>query len=245
MIVFHAPNGDAQRVSAWSLSAKPLMTLEKSTWLDAMNRRTPCVSESSSKEDRGERMRTEKEKMLAGELYTPLDEDLTRERERAQQLLHDYNTTLQTQGTQRSELLAQLLGRASASLTIQPPFHCDYGANIHFGEGCFVNMNCVILDVCRVQIGDHVLLGPAVQIYTAAHPLDFQLRREKEFGKAVSIGDDVWIGGGAIICPGVTVGPRTVIGAGSVVTHDLPADVMAAGNPCRIIKSLKENDLHC
>ncbi len=210
-----------------------------------MNPRTPDVSESSGEEDRVSVMGTEKEKMLAGELYTPLDEELTRERERAQHLLQDYNNTLQTQGTQRGELLSQLLGHVGETLTIQPPFHCDYGSNIHFGEACFVNMNCVILDVCRVQIGNHVLLGPAVQIYTAGHPLDFQLRREKEFGKAVTIGDDVWIGGGAIICPGVTIGPRTVIGAGSVVTHDLPADVMAAGNPCRIIKSLKQGDLRC
>lgn len=190
-------------------------------------------------------MKNEKQRMLAGELYTPLDAELTSDRERAQQLLREYNASPATQVAARNELLAQLLGQVGASLTIQPPFHCDYGTNIHFGDACFVNMNCVILDVCRVRIGNHVLLGPAVQIYTAAHPLDFQLRRKKEFGKPVTIGDDVWIGGGAIICPGVTIGSRTVIGAGSVVTQDLPSDVMAAGNPCRIIRAVNEGELHC
>lgn len=121
---------------------------------------------------------------------------------------------------------------------IQPPFHCDYGVNITLGARVFFNFNCVVLDVCRVTIGDYSMFGPAVQIYTATHPLDAATRRLQEYGKPVVIGDDVWVGGGAIICPGVTVGSRSVIGAGSVVTRDVPDDVFAAGNPCRVIRAI-------
>ena len=121
---------------------------------------------------------------------------------------------------------------------MQPPFFCDYGSNIQLGERVFFNFNCVVLDVCCVTIGDHTLIGPAVQIYTATHPLDAAQRRLAESGKPVEIGSDVWIGGGAIILPGVRIGARTVIGAGSVVTRDVPDEVFAAGNPCRVIRHL-------
>src|SRR6185312_11602509 len=118
---------------------------------------------------------------------------------------------------------------------MQPPFFCDYGENIRRGENVFFNFNCVVLDVCEVSIGDFSLFGPAVQIYTPLHPLDAAARREKEYGKPVDIGADVWVGGGAIILPGVSIGARAVIGAGSVVTRDVPEGVFAAGNPCRVV----------
>ena len=125
---------------------------------------------------------------------------------------------------------------------MQPPFRCDYGANIRLGARCFFNFNCVVLDVCPVTVGAHTLFGPAVQIYTATHPLDPALRRTQEFGRPVEIGADVWVGGGAIVCPGVRIGDRTVVGAGSVVTRDLPADVLAAGNPCRVLRRLADGE---
>jgi maltose O-acetyltransferase len=123
---------------------------------------------------------------------------------------------------------------------MQPPFFCDYGTNIDLGERVFFNFNCIVLDVCRVRIGDYTLIGPAVQIYTAMHPLDAVQRRHTEFGKPVEIGSDVWIGGGAIILPGVRIGSPAVIGAGSVVTRDVPDGMFAAGNPCRVIRELED-----
>ena len=128
----------------------------------------------------------------------------------------------------RRSVVTQLFGQGGESVWLQPPFFCDYGSNIFLGQRVFFNFNCVVLDVCEVRIGDYTLFGPAVQIYTAMHPLDPMLRRSQEFGKPVTIGSDVWVGGAAIVCPGVTVGSRTVIGAGSVVTRDLPEGVAAA-----------------
>ena len=125
---------------------------------------------------------------------------------------------------------------------MQPPFYCDYGSNILLGERVFFNFNCVVLDVCQVTIGDYTLFGPAVQIYTATHPMNAELRRKQEFGKPIEIGSDVWVGGGAIICPGVRIGSRSVIGAGSVVTRDIPDGVFAAGNPCRVIREIADNE---
>jgi maltose O-acetyltransferase len=125
---------------------------------------------------------------------------------------------------------------------MQPPFFCDYGSNIRLGERVYFNFNCVVLDVCVVKIGDFTLFGPAVQIYTATHPMIAELRRNQEFGKPIEIGADVWVGGGAIICPGVKIGSNTVIGAGSVVTRDIPDGVFAAGNPCRVIREIVEGD---
>jgi maltose O-acetyltransferase len=122
---------------------------------------------------------------------------------------------------------------------MEPPFFCDYGFNIELGERVFFNLNCVVLDVCRVRIGDYSLFGPGVQILTPMHPFDAELRRRQEFGKPVEIGADVWVGGGAIILSGVTIGARAVIGAGSVVTRDVPSGVFAAGNPCRALRALE------
>lgn len=183
-------------------------------------------------------MRSERDKMLAGELYDPLDPELARARERARDLCQDLNATREAQSEERRRILRELLGSGGDDVWLQPPFYCDYGSNIHLGRKCFFNFNCVVLDVCEVRIGDYTLFGPAVQIYTATHPLDAELRRRQEFGQPIAIGSDVWVGGGAIICPGVTIGARCVIGAGSVVTRDVPDDVFAAGNPCRVIRAL-------
>jgi maltose O-acetyltransferase len=185
-------------------------------------------------------MKSEKEKMLAGELYDPLDPQLVRERNRCRVLCKRLNESPDDHEEVRRAILAQLLGGATDAW-IQPPFYCDYGFNVVLGTKVFFNFNCVILDVMRVEIGSNVLVGPAVQIYTATHPVSAAERRTwREFAKPVSIGSDVWIGGGAIICPGVTLGDRSVIGAGSVVTRSIPADVVAAGNPCRVLRALTE-----
>jgi len=183
-------------------------------------------------------LQTEREKMLAGELYDPLDPELVRARGRAHDLCRDLNATREAQQAERRRILRELLGAGGEDVWVQPRFYCDYGSNIRLGKNCFFNFNCVVLDVCPVRVGDHTLFGPAVQVYTATHPFDAELRRTREFGKPVEIGSDVWVGGGAISCPGVTIGPRCVIGAGSVVTRDLPAGVFAAGNPCRVVREL-------
>jgi maltose O-acetyltransferase len=185
-------------------------------------------------------MSTEKDKMLAGELYNPLDPELVRARERARDLCRDLNATRERDQDSRRRLLMELLGRGGESVWMQPPFFCDYGSNILLGERVYFNFNCVVLDVCRVTIGDFTLFGPAVQIYTATHPMNAELRRNQEFGKPITIGSDVWVGGGAILCPGVTIGSKTVIGAGSVVTRDIPTGVFAAGHPCRVIREITE-----
>lgn len=185
-------------------------------------------------------MPTEREKMLAGQLYDPLDAELVRARERARDLCQDLNATRERDQEGRRRILRELFGAGGASVWMQPPFFCDYGSNILLGERVFFNFNCVVLDVCRVTVGDYTMFGPAVQIYTATHPMNAELRRQQEFGKPVEVGSDVWMGGGVILCPGVKVGARSVIGAGSVVTRDIPEGVFAAGNPCRIIREITE-----
>lgn len=185
-------------------------------------------------------MRTEKENMLAGDLYDPLDPELVQARERARDLCQDLNATREGDQDTRRSLLTQLLGKGGDSVWMQPPFFCDYGSNILLGERVFFNFNCVVLDVCLVTIGDFTLFGPAVQIYTGTHPMSAALRRKQEFARPVEIGSDVWVGGGAIICPGVKIGSKSVIGAGSVVTRDIPDGVVAVGNPCRVIRQITE-----
>ena len=182
-------------------------------------------------------MTTEREKMLAGELYDPLDAELSMMRTRARDLCAELALTREAQEPERRRLLSALFASGGDTAWIQPPFHCDYGANIHLGEKVFFNLGCVVLDVCEVRIGSFTLFGPGVQIYAATHPMDALLRRTRELGKPVDVGADVWVGGGAILCPGVSIGARSVIGAGSVVTRDIPADVVAAGNPCRVLRS--------
>jgi maltose O-acetyltransferase len=186
-------------------------------------------------------VKTEIQKMMAGELYEPLDVELCTKRQRARDLCQALNATREDEKEQRAMIISALLGR-STDIWIQPPFFCDYGWNILVGEKVFFNFNCVVLDVMPVKIGSNVLFGPSVQIYTATHPISAAERRLwLESAKPVEIGSDVWIGGGAIICPGVKIGDRTVIGAGSVVTKEIPADVVAAGNPCRVLRSLTDS----
>ncbi|MFO7321926.1 MAG: sugar O-acetyltransferase [Chloroflexota bacterium] len=181
-------------------------------------------------------MLSEREKMLRGDLYNAQDPELTEMRKRARKLLRALNASAEEE---RLEIMAQLLGAMGEGTWIEPPFFCDYGTHITLGKNVFFNFNCVVLDVAHVEIGDNVLFGPNVQIYTATHPIDAETRRTGlELGKPIRIGSDVWVGGSAIILPGVTIGSRTVIGAGSVVTRDLPDDVFAAGNPCRVIRQL-------
>lgn len=182
-------------------------------------------------------MRSEKEKMLAGDRYDPLDPILAQERSRSRLLIEQLNRSSESDVEERSRIIRSLLPNADPEIWLQPPFYCDYGYNIIIGEKVFLNFNCVILDVTQVKIGGRTLIGPDVQIYTATHPIVHTQRAEGiEFAKPITIGEDVWIGGGVIICPGVSIGDRTVIGAGSVVTKDIPSDVMAAGNPCKVIR---------
>lgn len=184
-------------------------------------------------------MKTEKQKMLAGELYDPLDQELVNDRLRARLLIKQLNDTGEDQTTRRADILKSLIPNAGSELWLQPPFYCDYGYNILLGDKVFFNFNCVVLDVTDVHIGSRTLIGPNVQIYTATHPLDHRQRATGlENAKPITVGDDVWIGGSVVICPGVAIGDRSVIGAGSVVTKDIPADVFAAGNPCRVIRNL-------
>jgi maltose O-acetyltransferase len=183
-------------------------------------------------------MPTERQKMLAGELYDPLDAELVAARVRSRDLCQALNATREADAEARRRILVELFGAGGDEVWMQPPFYCDYGSNIFLGTRVFFNFNCVVLDVCAVRIGDYTLFGPAVQIYTATHPLDAELRRRQEFAKPVTIGADVWVGGAAVICPGVTIGSRSVIGAGSVVTRDIPEGVFAAGNPCRVVRQL-------
>ena len=183
--------------------------------------------------------KTEKAKMLAGELYRSIDPALVADTERAQRLVAQYNATSGEATEIRLALLHQLFGSLGDGTVIRPLFACDYGYNIRLGRNAFINFNCVFLDCASIEIGDNLQMGPAVQIYTATHPLEADLRRSGlEYARPVSIGHDVWIGGGAIILPGVTIGDRSVIGAGSVVVHDVPAAKVIAGNPARIIREL-------
>jgi maltose O-acetyltransferase len=184
-------------------------------------------------------MSSEREKMLSGVLYDLLDPELVEARRRARLLSKRYNETSDEEQPLRATILAELLGVPQTNAWIEPPLFCDYGVNIKLGDKVYFNFNCVVLDVAEVRIGDRTMFGPLVQIYTATHPLEAAARSSgRELGKAINIGSDVWIGGGAIVCPGVTIGDRTVVGAGSVVTRDLPSDVFAAGNPCRVIRQI-------
>jgi maltose O-acetyltransferase len=184
--------------------------------------------------------KTERQKMLDGELYDPMDPQLVIGRDRARDLCQDLNATREGQADERRRILRELFGKGGDTVWMQPPFFCDYGANIELGERVFFNFNCVVLDVCPIRIGSYTLFGPAVQIYTPMHPMNAEQRRLKEYGKPIEIGSDVWVGGGAIILPGVTIGSRTVIGAGSIVSRSIPDGVFAAGNPCRVIREITE-----
>jgi len=164
----------------------------------------------------------------------------TAARERARDLYQALNATREAEQEERRRILRELFGAGGDSVWMQPPFFCDYGSNIELGERVFFNFNCIVLDVCPVRIGSFTLFGPGVQILTPMHPFNAELRRRQEFGKPVDIGSDVWVGGAALILPGVHIGSRSVIGAGCVVTRDVPEGVFAAGNPCRVIREITE-----
>jgi len=183
--------------------------------------------------------RTEKEKMLAGQVYNCLDPELAADRQRARQLLRRYNRTEDASG--RQAILRQLLGQIGHSLVIEPPFYCAYGQNIYLGDHVFLNVLCTILDSNEVRIGNHVMIGPSVQIYTAAHLLQAEPRnRGLEVAKPIVVEDNVWIGGGAILLPGVSIGRNAVVGAGAVVSRTVPANTVVAGNPARVIREIDQ-----
>ena len=182
---------------------------------------------------------SQREKMLNGELYLASDPELKELRNRARLLWQKFNMTLPTQEEERHQILQKLLGKFGANVWIEPPFYCDYGEQIELEDGVYINMNCVFLDPTFIRIGSQTLIGPNVQLYTAFHPIDAETRVSgPELASPISIGKRVWIGGGVIVLPGINIGDNSTIGAGSVVTHDIPAGVVAAGNPCRVIRSL-------
>lgn len=182
--------------------------------------------------------RTEKEKMLAGESYNILDTDLGAERQKIKGLLRQFNQSHAE--PERRSILEQIVGHIGQTSIIESPFNCTYGQNIHLGDYVYLNFNCVILDNNTVRIGNHVMIGPAVQIYTAAHPIQAMPRNQGwEVAKAITIEDNVWIGGGAILLPGVRIGRNAVVGAGAVVTKDVPPFTVVAGNPARVIREIE------
>ncbi|KAG9399035.1 Maltose acetyltransferase [Aphanomyces cochlioides] len=186
-------------------------------------------------------MDSEKAKMLRGELYSSVDPELVRERQEARKLVKKYNDLDGAETPEAQEILSQLLGAKGKDCFIEMPFRCDYGSNIRLGDNVYMNFNCVLLDVCEITIGNRVLLAPNVQLYTATHPLGPNARSSGyEFGKPITIEDDVWLGGNVTVVPGVTIGRGAVIGAGSVVTKDVPPMCVYAGNPAKFIKKIEE-----
>ena len=182
---------------------------------------------------------TEKEKMIKGEMYFSADEVLVNERNRARILTRDFNNTTEDELDKRAEILKELLGKIGKNIYIEPNFRCDYGYNIYVGENFYANFDCLLLDVCPIKIGNNAMLAPGVHIYTATHPLNPTERNSGyEYGKPVNIGDNVWIGGRAVICPGVTIGNNVVVAAGAVVTKDIPSNVVVGGNPAKVIKHI-------
>lgn len=184
-------------------------------------------------------MRTEKEKMLDGEMYNPADVQLRKDREHARRQVRIYNETLESEDNKRIKLLKGLFGSTGKNVYVEPNIRVDYGYNIFVGENFFANFDCVILDICEVRFGDNCLLGPGVHIYTATHPIDPDERNAgKEYAKPIIVGDNVWIGGSSVINPGVSIGDNVVIASGSVVTKDVPNNVLVGGNPAKIIKKI-------
>lgn len=185
-------------------------------------------------------MPSEKEKMLAGDLYDPTDPELAAENRAARRQARAYNRTTPDESERRDELIADLFGSTGENTVVRAPVRCDYGYNVHVGDDFFANYDCTFLDVCRIEFGDDCMLGPGVDVYTATHPLDAERRNSGlEYGKPVTVGDSVWIGGRAVLNPGVTVGDRAVVAAGAVVTEDVPADVVVQGNPATVVKELE------
>ncbi|MDO4570247.1 MAG: sugar O-acetyltransferase [Planctomycetia bacterium] len=183
--------------------------------------------------------KSEKEKMIAGEFYTMQDDELRAAHRRALRLTRLFNNSMEDDPATRQKLIRELFAQTGERFHIEPPFRCDYGFNISIGEDFYANFDCIMLDVCPIRIGKSVWLGPRVSLFAAGHPLDPELRASgQEFGKPITIEDGVWIGGNVTILPGVTIGKNTVVGAGSVVTKDLPAGVLAMGNPCQVKRTI-------
>lgn len=186
---------------------------------------------------------TEKERMLSQRLYKASDAELAEDFARAKELVRQFNGTRHDEKETRYDILKKLFRSIGEKCYIEPPFRCDYGCNITVGNGFYANYDCIILDVCAVEIGENVLFAPRVCVFTAAHPIDADVRNDQlEYGKKIKIGDNVWIGGNTVINPGVTIGSNTVIGSGSVVTKDIPSGVVAAGNPCKILRKISSED---
>ncbi len=186
---------------------------------------------------------TQKQRMIGGKLYDASDKELADARLRARDLVYQFNSLPPQETEEAQRLLKELLGKTGKRFMMEPPFRCDYGSNISIGENFYANFGCVILDCAPVTIGDNVMFGPNVNLYAAGHPVDAGLRTKwLEYAFPITIGDNVWIGGGTCVNPGVTIGADTVIGAGSVVTKDIPAGVVAAGNPCRVLREITERD---
>lgn len=194
---------------------------------------------SDVKEIPTERDADQRKRMLRGDMYFSADEALVKERHRARRLCRAYNATTEEQGEERTRLLKELLGGTGEALTIEPDFTCDYGTYITVGENFYANFGLVVLDTCPVRIGNNCMFGPRVSLFTAGHPLDPEVRNSGwEFGAPITIGDNVWIGGGSILNPGVTLGNNVVVGSGSVVTKSFGDNVVIAGNPARVIRTL-------
>ena len=188
-------------------------------------------------------MKSEKEKMLAGQPYKASDPELADERRQAKEILFDFNHSRPGEMEKRNGLLKKLLFKTQDNLYIEPPFQCDYGYNIEIGNNFYANHNLIILDCAKVIIGDYAFLGPNVGIYTAGHPLHAHARNQEfEFALPIRIGDNVWIGGNVVINPGIIIGDNTVIGSGSVVTKDIPGNVLAFGNPCKVVRPITDED---
>ena len=187
---------------------------------------------------------SEKEKMLAGILYDAnYDNDLINERTKCKDLCHEFNNLIPSNVERQREIITLLFGKTKGAFTITAPFYCDYGYNIEIGENFYTNHNCIILDAAKVSFGDNVFIAPFCGFYTAGHPLDVEQRNKGlEYAYPITIGNNVWIGGGVHVMPGVTIGNNTVIGAGSIVTKDIPSNVLAVGNPCRVLREITEED---
>lgn len=186
---------------------------------------------------------TEKEKMLAGKLYKAFGEELAGERQYAKELIFDFNGLHPKEIEKRNEIIKKLFGKTGNNFYMEPPFRCDYGYNIFVGDNFYSNYNCTILDCAKVTIGDNVLLAPNVSLFTAGHPVHHELRNTGlEYAFPITIGNNVWIGGGVIVTPGITIGSNVVIGTGSVVTKDIPDNVIAVGNPCKVLREITDTD---
>lgn len=184
-----------------------------------------------------------KERLLAGKLYRSEGEEISQMKRHGRRLSYLFNQTAPDENELREKLIRELFGSAGKNIYVKAPFYCSHGSNICVGDDCFINFDCIFLDLNRITLGDHVMIGPRVSIYTASHPIDLEVRKSGlEYALPVTIGNDVWIAGSVVINPGVTIGEGTIIGSGAVVTKDIPAGVIAAGNPCKVIRNITPAD---